>query len=82
MESWTDFAYRIILPFYRCVLSIDLWRLQDDSPDANSSSYEDFHERLPLILATNDDKDIFNMDEMALICRALLNKSFGILKCG
>ncbi|GBM27389.1 Tigger transposable element-derived protein 6 [Araneus ventricosus] len=46
-----------------------------EAADVDPSLCEDWQERLPLLLAGYDDKDIFNMDETALFFRALRNKS-------
>ncbi|GBM89430.1 Tigger transposable element-derived protein 4 [Araneus ventricosus] len=45
-----------------------------EAAEVNPSSCEGWQERLPLLLAGYDDKDIFNVDETALFFRSLPNK--------
>ncbi|GBL86162.1 Tigger transposable element-derived protein 4 [Araneus ventricosus] len=45
-----------------------------EAANVDPSSCEGWQERLPLVLAEYDDKDIFSMDEKTLFFRALPNK--------
>lgn len=60
---------------FRVRNNITFRSLCGEAADVDPSSCEDWQERLPLLLAGYEDKDIFNMDETGLFFRALPNKS-------
>ncbi|GBN66010.1 Tigger transposable element-derived protein 6 [Araneus ventricosus] len=60
---------------FRIRTNIAFQSLCGEAADANPSLYEDWQERLPLLLAGYNDENIFNMDKTALFFRALPNKS-------
>lgn len=60
---------------FRIRNNITFRSLCGEAADVDLSLCEDWQERLPLLLAGYDDRDIFNMDETALFFRSLPNKS-------
>ncbi|GBM58032.1 hypothetical protein AVEN_170640-1 [Araneus ventricosus] len=60
---------------FRIRKNITFRPLCGEAADVDSSSCEYWLERLPLLLAGYDGKDIFNIDETTLFFRALPNKS-------
>ncbi|GBM57901.1 Tigger transposable element-derived protein 4 [Araneus ventricosus] len=67
-------ARNLWLDRFRIRNNITCRSLCGEADDVDPSSYEGWQERLPLVLAGYDDKDIFNVDEKTLFFRALLNK--------
>ncbi|GBN13468.1 Tigger transposable element-derived protein 6 [Araneus ventricosus] len=59
---------------FRIRNNITFRSLCGEAADVDPSLCEDWQERLPLLLVGYDNEDIFNMDERALVFRALPNK--------
>ncbi|GBO05242.1 hypothetical protein AVEN_128923-1 [Araneus ventricosus] len=67
-------ASNLWLDIFRIRNNITCRSLCGEAADVDLSSCEGWQERLPLVLAGYDDKDISNMDEKTLFFRALPNK--------